>query len=80
MALPGSDLSCIQQQQAKGTDLEGRISSVLRMLSGGGWKAGEMDDGGFPVRKWEDLDTDILVKIFRSFDIFELSGMALGLL
>ncbi|KAM1783770.1 hypothetical protein FF1_041896 [Malus domestica] len=31
MALPGSDLSCIQQQQAKGTDLEGRISSVLRM-------------------------------------------------
>ncbi|KAB2596658.1 F-box/LRR-repeat protein [Pyrus ussuriensis x Pyrus communis] len=36
-----------------------------------------MDDGGFPVRKWEDLDTDILVKIFQSFDIFGLtSGIA----
>lgn len=29
------------------------------------------------TRKWEDLDTDILVKIFQGFDIFELtSGLA----
>ncbi|XP_068315940.1 F-box/LRR-repeat protein At3g48880-like isoform X2 [Pyrus communis] len=46
-------------------------------LFGGGWEAGEMEDGGFPVRKWEDLNIDILVRIFQSFDIFELtSGIA----
>lgn len=29
------------------------------------------------LRRWEDMDTDILVKIFQSFDIFELiSGFA----
>lgn len=46
-------------------------------LFGGGWEAGEMEDGGFPVREWKDLDTDILVRILQSFDIFELtSGVA----
>ncbi|CAN0902734.1 F-box/LRR-repeat protein At3g48880 [Linum grandiflorum] len=35
------------------------------------------DESGSLVRRWEDLDTDILVKIFQSFDIFELtSGLA----
>ncbi|CAL1404994.1 unnamed protein product [Linum trigynum] len=33
-----------------------------------------MDEGGPSVRRWEDLDTDILVKIFQSFDIFELTS------
>nr|XP_043632462.1 F-box/LRR-repeat protein At3g48880-like [Erigeron canadensis] len=32
---------------------------------------------GDDTKKWEDLDTDILVKIFQTFDIFEMtSGMA----
>ncbi|CBI31784.3 unnamed protein product, partial [Vitis vinifera] len=36
-----------------------------------------MEDGQSVVRKWEDMDIDILVKIFQSFDIFELtSGIA----
>ncbi|KAM7272534.1 hypothetical protein ACFE04_027197 [Oxalis oulophora] len=35
------------------------------------------DNDGLEVRKWEDLDTDILIKIFKSFDIFEItSGVA----
>lgn len=35
------------------------------------------DEGGSSVRRWEDLDTDILMRIFESFDIFELtSGIA----
>ncbi|CAK9160965.1 unnamed protein product [Ilex paraguariensis] len=37
----------------------------------------EMEDGDSTGRKWEDLDIDILVKIFQSFDVFELtSGLA----
>ncbi|XP_021892209.1 F-box/LRR-repeat protein At3g48880 [Carica papaya] len=32
-----------------------------------------MEEGDSVVRRWEDLDTDILVKIFQSFDIFELT-------
>ncbi|EEF51408.1 conserved hypothetical protein [Ricinus communis] len=37
----------------------------------------EMEEGDSLVRRWEDLDTDILVKIFQSFDIFQLtSGIA----
>lgn len=36
-----------------------------------------MEDGYYIGRRWEDLDTDILVKIFQSFDILELtSGIA----
>uniref|UniRef100_A0A2P2KZ89 Uncharacterized protein MANES_06G146400 n=1 Tax=Rhizophora mucronata TaxID=61149 RepID=A0A2P2KZ89_RHIMU len=36
-----------------------------------------MEEGYSVARRWEDLDTDILVKIFQSFDIFELtSGIA----
>ncbi|XP_058740200.1 F-box/LRR-repeat protein At3g48880-like [Vicia villosa] len=36
-----------------------------------------MDDVVSNTRRWEDLDTDILVKIFQLFDIFELtSGVA----
>ncbi|KAJ8554453.1 hypothetical protein K7X08_025131 [Anisodus acutangulus] len=36
-----------------------------------------MEEGDCPVRRWEDLDIDILVKIFQSFDLFELtSGLA----
>lgn len=36
-----------------------------------------MEDSVSPTRRWEDLDTDILVKIFQSFDVFELtSGIA----
>ncbi|XP_030533024.1 F-box/LRR-repeat protein At3g48880 [Rhodamnia argentea] len=36
-----------------------------------------MDESGATTRKWEDLDTDILVTIFQMFDIFELtSGIA----
>ncbi|KAI3432082.1 F-box domain-containing protein [Psidium guajava] len=36
-----------------------------------------MDESGVTTRKWEDLDTDILVKIFQTFDILELtSGIA----
>ncbi|KDP22297.1 hypothetical protein JCGZ_26128 [Jatropha curcas] len=36
-----------------------------------------MEEGDSAVRRWEDLDTDILVKIFQSFDIFQLiSGVA----
>uniref|UniRef100_M1B4Y1 F-box family protein n=1 Tax=Solanum tuberosum TaxID=4113 RepID=M1B4Y1_SOLTU len=33
-----------------------------------------MEEGYSPVRKWEDLDNDILVKILQSFDLFELSA------
>lgn len=33
-----------------------------------------MEDGALIVRKWEDMDIDILVKIFQSFDIFELTA------
>ncbi|GFZ15321.1 RNI-like superfamily protein [Actinidia rufa] len=36
-----------------------------------------MEDGSSFVRRWEDMDIDILVRIFQSFDIFELtSGIA----
>lgn len=36
-----------------------------------------MEVGVIFVRRWEDLDIDILVRIFQSFDIFELiSGLA----
>lgn len=36
-----------------------------------------MEDSDSNIRKWEDLDTDILVKIFQLLDIFELtSGIA----
>ncbi|KAH0686024.1 hypothetical protein KY285_016566 [Solanum tuberosum] len=31
-----------------------------------------MEKGDFPVRKWEDLDINILVKILQSFDLFQL--------
>ncbi|WMV20463.1 hypothetical protein MTR67_013848 [Solanum verrucosum] len=33
-----------------------------------------MEGGDFPVRRWEDLDNDILVKILQFFDLFELSA------
>jgi len=33
-----------------------------------------MEEGDFPVRRWEDLDNDILVKILQFFDRFELSA------
>ncbi|CAN4087786.1 unnamed protein product [Withania somnifera] len=33
-----------------------------------------MEEGDSSVRRWEDLDTDILVKILQSFDLFELSA------
>lgn len=41
-------------------------------------KACDMEEGsGSNLRRWEDLDTDILVKVFQSFDIFQLtSGIA----
>ncbi|XVF50807.1 hypothetical protein PTKIN_Ptkin04bG0133000 [Pterospermum kingtungense] len=36
-----------------------------------------MEESAYVSRRWEDLDTDILVKIFQSFDIFQLtSGIA----
>ncbi|XVF09857.1 hypothetical protein REPUB_Repub07fG0133100 [Reevesia pubescens] len=36
-----------------------------------------MEESDHVARRWEDLDTDILVKIFQSFDVFELtSGIA----
>ncbi|KAG5616178.1 hypothetical protein H5410_016002 [Solanum commersonii] len=33
-----------------------------------------MEEGDSPVRRWEDLNNDILVKILQSFDVFELSA------
>ncbi|KAF9671987.1 hypothetical protein SADUNF_Sadunf12G0107400 [Salix dunnii] len=37
----------------------------------------EMDEGGTVTRRWEDMDIDILVKIFQSLTVFELtSGIA----
>ncbi|WCJ36629.1 F-box/LRR-repeat protein At3g48880 [Euphorbia peplus] len=33
-----------------------------------------MEEEDPSVRRWEDLDTDLLVKIFQSFDIFELTS------
>lgn len=40
-------------------------------------KPGDMEENCNFTKRWEDLDTDILVKIFQSFDIFELiSGIA----
>ncbi|KAH0707306.1 hypothetical protein KY290_010454 [Solanum tuberosum] len=33
-----------------------------------------MEEGDFPVRRWEDLDNDILLKILTFFDRFELSA------
>lgn len=39
-------------------------------------KTGVMEDN-YGIRRWEDLETDILVRIFQSLDIFELtSGIA----
>ncbi|XP_060203579.1 F-box/LRR-repeat protein At3g48880-like [Lycium barbarum] len=35
-----------------------------------------MEGGDSLVRRWEDLDSDILVKIFQSFDLLELTGPA----
>ncbi|KAF5480388.1 hypothetical protein F2P56_001143 [Juglans regia] len=36
-----------------------------------------MEDGYSIARRWEDLDTDVLVKILQSFNVFELtSGIA----
>ncbi|XP_049385863.1 F-box/LRR-repeat protein At3g48880-like, partial [Solanum stenotomum] len=32
-----------------------------------------MDKGDAPVRRWEDLDSNILVKILQSFDLFQLT-------
>uniref|UniRef100_M1DTG3 F-box family protein n=2 Tax=Solanum tuberosum TaxID=4113 RepID=M1DTG3_SOLTU len=31
-----------------------------------------MEEGTSPVRIWEDLNIDMLVKIFQSFDLFQL--------
>ncbi|KAG5630147.1 hypothetical protein H5410_001864 [Solanum commersonii] len=31
-----------------------------------------MEEGNPPVRRWEDLNIDMLVKIFQSFDLFQL--------
>ncbi|KAF9671989.1 hypothetical protein SADUNF_Sadunf12G0107600 [Salix dunnii] len=37
----------------------------------------EMEEGGTVTRSWEDMDNDILVKIFQSLTVFELtSGIA----
>ncbi|XP_057733025.1 F-box/LRR-repeat protein At3g48880-like [Arachis stenosperma] len=33
-----------------------------------------MEDGDYSIRRWEDLDIDILVKIFQLLDIFELTA------
>ncbi|XP_055826842.1 F-box/LRR-repeat protein At3g48880-like [Solanum dulcamara] len=33
-----------------------------------------MEEGDSSVRRWEDLDIDILVKILQSFDLFELTA------
>lgn len=33
-----------------------------------------MDDGEHNMRKWEDLNTDALVRIFQSLNIFELTS------
>lgn len=33
-----------------------------------------MEDGELDVRRWEDLDIDILVKIFQTFDIVQLTS------
>lgn len=33
-----------------------------------------MEEGEPVLRRWEDLDIDVLVKIFQSFDIFELTS------
>lgn len=33
-----------------------------------------MEDGGLDVRRWEDLDIDILVKIFQSLNIVQLTS------
>ncbi|CAN4105373.1 unnamed protein product [Withania somnifera] len=33
-----------------------------------------MEEGDSTVMRWEDLDTDILVEILQSFDLFELSA------
>ncbi|OIW12509.1 hypothetical protein TanjilG_04673 [Lupinus angustifolius] len=41
------------------------------------WKVGIMENCDSNIRRWEDLDTDILVKIFQLLDIFDLtSGIA----
>ncbi|KAG5630162.1 hypothetical protein H5410_001879 [Solanum commersonii] len=31
-----------------------------------------MEEGNSPVRRWEDLNIDMLLKIFQSFDLFQL--------
>ena len=37
----------------------------------------EMEEGGTVMRRWEEMDIDILVKIFQSLTVFELtSGIA----
>ncbi|GMP70194.1 hypothetical protein CsSME_00029144 [Camellia sinensis var. sinensis] len=33
-----------------------------------------MEDHASIVRNWEDMNTDILLKLFQSFDIFELTS------
>ncbi|XP_031107097.1 F-box/LRR-repeat protein At3g48880 [Ipomoea triloba] len=33
-----------------------------------------MEDREYSERKWEDMDIDVLVKIFQSFDIFQLTS------
>ncbi|XP_059297014.1 F-box/LRR-repeat protein At3g48880-like [Lycium ferocissimum] len=33
-----------------------------------------MEGGDSPVRRWEDLDIDVLVKILQSFNLFELTS------
>lgn len=46
-------------------------------LLGYSGKLGGMEETSHVTRRWEDLDADILMKIFQSFDIFQLtSGIA----
>ncbi|KAH0781107.1 hypothetical protein KY290_000705 [Solanum tuberosum] len=38
-----------------------------------------MEEGNSPVKRWEDLNIDMLVKIFLSFDLFRLISKTLDL-
>ncbi|KAK3039282.1 hypothetical protein RJ639_027986 [Escallonia herrerae] len=66
----------IEKSKNKEIKHDPRLSDVLKLL-GDSLQVREMEDGASDVRKWEDLDIDILAKIFLSFDVFELtSGIA----
>ncbi|KAK8656030.1 hypothetical protein V6N13_108589 [Hibiscus sabdariffa] len=53
-----------------------RFGDAVKVLGDIG-KPGGMEESDRVARRWEDLDIDILVKIFQSFDIYQLtSGIA----